>query len=135
MTSWNLLFDPPPPTKYKSMEEIHDVIVSEYTSTSYEHSHEDTPLMGGKTRKPWSDWLRQVHRRSRKCVSSRAALLILVWNFVVAFVSESRHLLQAAGLFLAHMAVQPSYFASFLWRDCWLILNMGVTRLLSTVCC
>ncbi len=72
------------------MEEIQDVIVGEYTSTSYEHSQENTPLMGGKTRKPRSDWLRRIfikYGRSRKCVSSKAALLILVWNFVVAFVS------------------------------------------------
>ena len=40
---------------------------------------EDTPLLPGRTR----SWLAMRHGNTRKCVSSKSALLILLWSFVV----------------------------------------------------
>ena len=40
---------------------------------------EDTPLLPGRTR----SWLAMRYGNTRKCVSNKAALLILLWSFVV----------------------------------------------------
>ena len=42
------------------------------------------PLLSGKTR---SHWLTLRYRTTRKCVSSKAALLVLLWSFVVGLLS------------------------------------------------
>jgi peptide/histidine transporter 3/4 len=63
-------------------EEIQSV-----ADTSYDD--EKAPLLS-KRRGSGPSWLRLMvmrYRSSRKCVSSKAALLILVWNFAVSFVS------------------------------------------------
>ena len=44
---------------------------------------EDTPLLQGRTR----SWLAMRYGNTRKCVSSKAALLILLWSFVVGLLS------------------------------------------------
>ena len=44
----------------------------------------DIPLLSGKTR---SHWLTLRYRTTGKCVSSRAALLVLLWCFVVGLLS------------------------------------------------
>ena len=44
---------------------------------------EDTPLLQGRTRY----WLAMRYGNTRKCVSSKAALLILLWGFVVGLLS------------------------------------------------
>ena len=44
----------------------------------------DIPLLSGKTR---SHWLTLRYRTTRKCVSSRAALLVLLWCCVVGLLS------------------------------------------------
>ena len=45
---------------------------------------EDTALLPDKTRPRWSwSWLAMRYGTTRKCVSSKAALLILLWSFVV----------------------------------------------------
>ena len=41
--------------------------------------NEDTPLLPGRTR----SWLAMRYGNTRKCVSNKAALLILLWSFVV----------------------------------------------------
>ena len=71
------------------MQEIEDIIADGGTRSVSSELDEGTPLLGGRTRSS-SDWLKVVsirYRSSRKCVSSRAALLILAWNIAVAFVS------------------------------------------------
>ena len=48
---------------------------------------EDTPLLPGRTR----SWLAMRYGSTRKCVSSKAALLVLLWSFVVGLLGT--HLL------------------------------------------
>ena len=48
------------------------------------HNHdEDTPLLPGRTR----SWLAMRYGNTRKCVSNKAALLILLWSFVIGLLS------------------------------------------------
>ena len=44
----------------------------------------DIPLLSGKTR---SHWLALRYRTTRKCVNSKAALLVLLWSFLVGLLS------------------------------------------------
>ena len=46
---------------------------------------EDTPLLPGRTR----SWLAMRYGSTRKCVSSKAALLVLLWSFVVGLLGTS----------------------------------------------
>ena len=47
------------------------------------NNEEDTPLLPGRTR----SWLTMRYGTTRKCVSNKAALLILLWSFVVGLLS------------------------------------------------
>ena len=47
------------------------------------NNEEDTPLLPGRTR----SWLAMRYVTTRKCVSNKAALLILLWSFVVGLLS------------------------------------------------
>ena len=47
------------------------------------NNYEDTPLLPGKTR----SWLAMRYGNTRKCVSNKAALLILLWSFVVGLLN------------------------------------------------
>ena len=55
-----------------------DSIVSA-SGVPVDNHNEDTPLLPGRTR----SWLAMRYGNTRKCVSSKAALLILLWSFVV----------------------------------------------------
>ena len=52
---------------------------SAIASAGVSNHDEDTPLLPGRTR----SWLAMRYGNTRKCVSNKAALLILLWSFVV----------------------------------------------------
>ena len=65
---------------------IADLAMRSFASTSsvfVDNDDDDTPQVPGRTR----SWLATRYGNTRKCVSNKAALLILLWSFVVGLLS------------------------------------------------
>ena len=58
--------------------------MQEITTVPVHNHDEDTPLLPGRTR----SWSAMRYGNTRQCVSSKAALLILLWGFVVGLLGE-----------------------------------------------
>ena len=73
---------------------------------------EDTALLPDKTRPRWSwSWLAMRYGTTCKCVSSKAALLILLWSFVVVLLN--RLILNPNMLFLVKLDTAIASFVAF----------------------
>ena len=72
-----------PDNNHTIVEYLLNIAMQEIKTVPVQNHDEDTPLLPGRTR----SWLAMRYGNTRKCVSSKAALLILLWGFVVGLVS------------------------------------------------
>ena len=85
---------------------------------------EDTPLLPGRTR----SWIVVRYGNIRKCVSSKAALLILLWSFVVGLLGGlliNLHLYNYGGLNIIWKILLYGELYSFGLNTTWDILLQG----------